>query len=64
MSYETPFKHLRVGQVADIYGLSTPTIWRWLKEKRIPKPTKIGGSTRQLNIEIESNVKSLHEDKE
>ena len=36
MSYQTPFKHLRVGQVADIYGVSIPTIWRWLKENRNP----------------------------
>ena len=53
MSYQTPFQHLRVGQVANVYGVSIPTIWRWLKENRIPKPTKIGGSTRWLNIEIE-----------
>ena len=44
MSYQTPFQHLRVGQVANVYGIST--IWRWLKENRIPKPIKIGGSTR------------------
>ena len=46
MSYQTPFQHLRVGQVANVYGVSIPTIWRWLKENRIPKPTKICGSTR------------------
>ncbi len=28
MSYQTPFKHLRVGQVANIYGVSIPTIWK------------------------------------
>ena len=59
MSYQTPFQHLRVGQVANVYGVSIPTIWRWLKENRIPKPTKIGGSTRWLNIEIENRIKSL-----
>ena len=64
MSYQTPFKHLCVGQVANIYGVSIPTIWRSLKECRIPKPTKIGGSTRWLNIEIENNIKSVHEDKD
>ena len=56
MSYQTPFQHLRVGQVANVYGVSIPTIWRWLKENRIPKPTKIGGSKRWLNIEIENNI--------
>ena len=63
MSYDPPFKHLSVGQVAEIFGVSTPTIWRWLKANRIPKPTKIGGSTRWLNTEIEDNIKFLHEDK-
>ena len=64
MSYQTPFQHLRVGQVSNVNGVSIPIIWRWLKEKRIPKLTKIGGSTRWLNIEIENNIKSLHEDKD
>lgn len=35
MSYQTLFKHLRVGEVVDIYGVSTPNIWRWLKENMI-----------------------------
>ena len=35
-----------------------------LKENRIPKPTKIGVSTRWLNIEIENSIKSLHDDKD
>ena len=60
MSYQTPFNHLRVGQVADIYGVSTPTIWRWLKENKIPKPTKIGGSTRWLSMEIEDHISKMH----
>ncbi|MDB2683416.1 helix-turn-helix domain-containing protein [Alphaproteobacteria bacterium] len=59
MSYQTPFRHLRVGQVANVYGVSVPTIWRWLKDNKIPKPTKIGGSTRWLNVEIENNIKAL-----
>ena len=63
MSYQTPFQHLRVGQVANVYGVSIPTIWRWLKECRIPKPTKIGGTTRWLNTEIEKNIKFLHQNK-
>ena len=41
MSYQTPFKHLRVGQVANIYGVSIPTIWRWLKECRILNQLKL-----------------------
>ena len=64
MSCQTPFQHLRVGQVANVYGVSIQTIWRWLKENRIPKLTKIDGSTRWLNIEIENGIKSLHQGKE
>ena len=58
-----PIQHLCVGQVANVYGVSIPTIWRWLKENKIPKPTKIGGSKRWLNIEIENSIKTLHKDK-
>ena len=42
MSNQNPLRHLRVGQVANLYGVSVPTIWRLLKENKIPKPTKIG----------------------
>ena len=63
MSYQAPFNHLRVGQVAEIYGVSTPTIWRWLKENRIPKPIKIGGSTRWLSKEVIDYMLSLHKEK-
>ena len=60
MSYQTPFQHLRVGQVANVYDVSIQTIWRWLKETRVPKPTKIGRSTIWLNILIEYRIMSLH----
>jgi predicted DNA-binding transcriptional regulator AlpA len=33
---------LDVKGAADFYGVSTATIWRWAKEKRIPQPVKIG----------------------
>jgi predicted DNA-binding transcriptional regulator AlpA len=63
MSYQTPFNHLRVGQVAEIYGVSTPTIWRWLKENRIPKAIKIADSTRWLSKEVIDYMLSLHKEK-
>ena len=50
MLYKSPFKDFRVRQASNIYGVSIPTIWSWLKECRIPKLTKIGGSTKWLNI--------------
>ena len=41
MSYQTPFQHLRVGQVATVYGVSIPTIWRWLKEREFQNQLKL-----------------------
>ena len=64
MSYQTSFQHIRVGQVANVCGVSIPAFWRWFIENRIPKLIKIGGSTRWLNTETENNVKSLHEGKD
>ena len=28
------------------YGISRPTIWRWLKKGKFPRPKKLLGSTR------------------
>ena len=64
MSYQTPLQHPLIGQVANVYGVSIPTIWKWLKEDRIPKPNKIGGSTIWLNNEIENIIKSFNKDKD
>lgn len=39
--------YLDVGQVAERYGVSTDTIWRWKRHGVFPKPVKIGpGTTR------------------
>ena len=32
--------------VAQSYGVHRSTIWRWVREKIIPAPIKIAGSTR------------------
>ena len=40
MLYETPFQHLRVRQVANVYGVSFSTIWRWLKEIELQNQLK------------------------
>ena len=38
---------LKDTELANRYGVSRPTIWRWLKEGKIPNPIKIGvGVTR------------------
>ena len=55
------FNHIRVGDVAKIYNVSIPTIWRWVKEDpNFPQPVKIFGSTRWLNTEVEDHLLTLH----
>lgn len=40
-------KYLTVKDVAERFGVSTPTIWHWLKAGQLPKPVKISaGCTR------------------
>lgn len=40
-------KYLTVHEVAERFGVSTPTIWRWLKASQLPKPVKLSaGCTR------------------
>ena len=58
------FNHIRVGDVAKIYNVSIPTIQRWVKEdSKFPQPSKIFGSTRWLNTEVENHLLSLHREK-
>lgn len=45
---------LSVRQVAEVFGVSVATIWRWTAGGAIPTPIKIGGSTRWRRDEIEA----------
>jgi prophage regulatory protein len=46
---------LRDTEVAIRYGVSRPTIWRWTKNGKFPKPVKLGaGSTRWRSSDIEA----------
>ncbi|MDF2578238.1 MAG: hypothetical protein K0S74_1722 [Chlamydiales bacterium] len=45
---------LRDTEVAIRYGISRPTIWRWVKLNKFPKPIKLGaGSTRWRLADLE-----------
>ncbi len=45
---------LRDTEVAIRYSVSRPTIWRWVKEGKFPKPIKLGaGSTRWRYSDLE-----------
>ena len=55
------FNYIRVGDVAKMYNVSIPTIWRWVKEDpNFPQPVKIFSSTRWLNTEVEDHLLTLH----
>jgi predicted DNA-binding transcriptional regulator AlpA len=38
-------RKLKVTEVATIYGVSVPTVWRWAKIGALPKPQKLGMNT-------------------
>jgi predicted DNA-binding transcriptional regulator AlpA len=37
--------NVRVPVVAAVYGVSKPTVWRWVKAGLLPAPTRRGGVT-------------------
>ena len=42
-------------EVANRYRVSRPTIWRWVKKSKFPKPIKLaGGSTRWRAADLEA----------
>jgi prophage regulatory protein len=53
MNNVTPY--LRDTEAAHRYGISRPTIWRWVKNGKFPKPIKLStGSTRWRLADLES----------
>jgi len=53
-STKTLLAFLSVKTIAARYELSEPSIWRMSREGTIPKPIKIGGSTRWSLADIEA----------
>jgi predicted DNA-binding transcriptional regulator AlpA len=45
---------LSVRAVAHRYSASVPTVWRWTRTGDLPRPVRIGGSTRWLVRELEA----------
>ena len=39
-------KYGRDIDIAERYGISRATVWRWVREGLLPKPIKIAGTTR------------------
>lgn len=42
--------YLDVSQVAERYGVSTDTIWRWSRQGDLPKPVKIGPNVTRWRL--------------
>lgn len=42
--------HVRRPVVQELYAVSTPTLWRWVKAGRIPAPKKLGPNTTAWNV--------------
>lgn len=45
---------MNVREVADFFGVSVSTVWRWTADGSIPEPIKLGGSTRWRRSDIEA----------
>jgi predicted DNA-binding transcriptional regulator AlpA len=43
-------------QVAARFGVNRSSVWRWVKLGILPKPIKIGGSTRWMAAEIRAVI--------
>lgn len=42
--------YLTTAQVADRYGISRTTVWRWIKAGRLPEPVMIGPGVKRFSI--------------
>lgn len=42
--------HVRLPTVAPLFGISAPTVWRWVKSGRLPAPKKLGPNTSAWNV--------------
>ncbi|QJQ98214.1 helix-turn-helix domain-containing protein [Halomonas sp. PGE1] len=45
-------RFLRDTDLAERYGIHRNTIWRWVRDGKLPRPVAIGGSTRWRLSEI------------
>ena len=56
---------LKTADIANQFGVSRSTIWRWRKAKIIPKPMLIGGRlVAWRSIDIEQWLEKIKEDGE
>lgn len=49
-------------EVAQVYGVTRQTVWKWSKAKRIPAPRKdAGGRLRWLSSDVFEHLDSLQQ---
>lgn len=41
---------LRDTEIARRYSISRPTVWRWVKQGKFPKPLKLGGGSSRWKL--------------
>ena len=60
MTQEAPRPWLSPKDLADRYGVSLVSIWRWTKAERLPQPHKIGPNcVRYCAAEVEKHEARL-----
>lgn len=42
-------RRLTIAEVARVVGVSRPTVWRWVKEGKLPQPHKLGMNCTRWN---------------
>ncbi len=52
-------KILTAQDVAEIYGLSVRTIWRWADQGKIPAPVTLGSSKRWRREDLMEHIEGL-----
>lgn len=58
----SPQVTFRIDQVAERYGISKPTIYRLVKNKKFPKIRKIGSCSVWLKKDLEAFEATLEQD--
>ena len=57
-------KMLDLNPVAILLGVSVRTVWRLVSSKVLPKPVRIGGSTRWFESDLEAFQRKLREERD
>ena len=59
MQKKQSLRLVRNDEAAQMLGVSTTTLWRYCRDGVVPKPVKLGGSTRWRVDELEAAIERL-----